>query len=485
MQGTFLRNLVFVVVLNLVVKPFYILGIDAGVQERVGAEVYGVYAALLSLSFLLNIVLDLGITNHNTRYLSQHPELMREQFAGIVGVRLVLVVLYASVCLCAGFVLGYGAEQLDLLGWLILNQALAAMLLYLRSNIAAMQRYAVDSLLSVLDRALLIGLVGWLLWGRGMHEEFRIEWFVRAQTLAYSASVFFAFVILRRSVDVLSLRWDRGRAWSILQQSFPYALLILLMTFYYRMDTLLLERLLPDGAMQAGIYAQAFRFFEAFNMFGYLLAGLLLPMFSRLIKSDGPVAPLAGMAFRLVWVGTLAAAVIGWVFAHEIMALRYSEHVAVSAPVFAVLMSCFVAVCTTYVFGTLLTASGDLRTLNVLAACGMVLNIALNLLLIPKYQALGAAWASLITQVLMAAAQAVLAAQRFGGWRGRSTTFGPVAYLMVLVICGALLHTWSPGLWAGGAVILATASLAAFATGTLRPAELREAMAFRAGAGKA
>ncbi|MBK6542205.1 MAG: oligosaccharide flippase family protein [Flavobacteriales bacterium] len=245
MQGTFLRNLVFVVVLNLVVKPFYILGIDAGVQERVGAEVYGVYAALLSLSFLLNIVLDLGITNHNTRYLSQHPELMREQFAGIVGVRLVLVVLYASVCLCAGFVLGYGAEQLNLLGWLILNQALAAMLLYLRSNIAAMQRYAVDSLLSVLDRALLIGLVGWLLWGRGMHEEFRIEWFVRAQTLAYSASVFFAFVILRRSVDVLSLRWDRGRAWSILQQSFPYALLILLMTFYYRMDTLMLERLLP------------------------------------------------------------------------------------------------------------------------------------------------------------------------------------------------------------------------------------------------
>ena len=311
MQGTFLRNLVFVVVLNLVVKPFYILGIDAGVQERVGAEVYGVYAALLSLSFLLNIVLDLGITNHNTRYLSQHPELMREQFAGIVGVRLVLVVLYASVCLCAGFVLGYGAEQLNLLGWLILNQALAAMLLYLRSNIAAMQRYAVDSLLSVLDRALLIGLVGWLLWGRGMHEEFRIEWFVRAQTLAYSASVFFAFVILRRSVDVLSLRWDRGRAWSILQQSFPYALLILLMTFYYRMDTLLLERLLPDGAMQAGIYAQAFRFFEAFNMFGYLLAGLLLPMFSRLIKSDGPVAPLAGMAFRLVWVGTLSAEAIG------------------------------------------------------------------------------------------------------------------------------------------------------------------------------
>ncbi|MBK8341324.1 MAG: polysaccharide biosynthesis C-terminal domain-containing protein [Flavobacteriales bacterium] len=439
----------------------------------------------MSLSFLLNILLDLGITNHNTRHLSQHPDLMRERFAGILGVRLVLVALYASLCLCAGFVLGYGAEQLHLLVWLIVNQALAAMLLYLRSNIAALQRYAQDSLLSVLDRSLLIGMVGWLLWGRDAGGAFRIEWFVWAQTVAYSATVLFAFAMLRRSVDVLPLRWDRGRSWSILRQSFPYALLILLMTFYYRTDTLMLERLLPDGALQAGIYAQAFRFFEACNMFGYLLAGLLLPMFSRLIKSGGAVASLAGMAFRLVWVGTLLAAVIGSVFAHEIMAWRYSEHVEVSAPVFAVLMSCFVAVCTTYVFGTLLTASGDLRTLNILAACGMVLNILLNLVLIPKYQALGAACASLITQVLMAAAQATLAARRFGGWRGMSGTSGPLTYLLVLVGCGAFVHAWSPGLWTGGAVILVTALLAAVATGTLRPAELRQALAFQTAPGKA
>lgn len=484
MQGTFLRNLGLVLVLNLFVKPFYILGIDAGVQERVGAEVFGSYAALLSLSFLLNILLDLGITNQNTRHLAQHPHLLREQFSGILGVRLVLVILYAVVCLFAGVLLGYGAGQLHLLGWLITNQALAATLLFLRSNLAALQRYSQDSLLSVLDRALLIGLVGWLLWGGDPQRPFRIEWFVWAQTLAYSAAVLAAFLMLRRRGDLGGIRWDRGRSWSILQKSFPYALLILLMTFYYRMDTLMLERILPDGALHAGIYAQAFRFFEAFNMFGYLLAGLLLPMFSRLLKTGGSVAPLAGMAFRLVWVGTLAAAAIGAVFPHEIMALRYSEHVEVSAPVFAVLMSCFVAVCTTYVFGTLLTASGDLRTLNILAAGGMVLNILLNLFLIPRYQALGAAWASLITQLVMAAAQALMVLRRFSGWRGISGAFGPVVYLVIVMTCGWVLRSWSPGLWVGGAVILGTSLLAAFGTGTLRPSELREALTFQAREGR-
>jgi|GEM_PF-5217839 len=45
MQRTFLTNLFLLLVLNLLVKPFYILGIDAGVQDAVGSEEYGGYAA--------------------------------------------------------------------------------------------------------------------------------------------------------------------------------------------------------------------------------------------------------------------------------------------------------------------------------------------------------------------------------------------------------------------------------------------------------
>ena len=65
----------------------------------------------------------------------------------------------------------------------------------------------------------------------------------------------------------------------ILRKSFPYALLILLMGFYYRTDGIMLERMLENGAYEAGVYAQAFRFFEAGNMLAYLFGVLLFPMF--------------------------------------------------------------------------------------------------------------------------------------------------------------------------------------------------------------
>ncbi len=433
MQRTFLSNLFLVLVLNLLVKPFYILGIDAGVQDAVGTATYGGYAALLSLSFLLNILLDFGITNFTTRHVAQHTHLMRKHLSGVLGARLVLVGLYAAVTFAAAYLLGYRGAQLGLLVWLVLNQALVAFILYLRSNIAGAQRFRQDSFLSVLDRLLLIAIVGWLLWGRVSGAPFRIEWFVWAQTGAYALTAVVALVLVLRLSGPVRPVWRPVFMWSIVRQSFPYALLVLLMTFYYRTDSVMLERLLPDGALQAGIYAQGFRFFEAFNMVGYLFAGLLLPMFSRMLREGEDTGPLTGLATRLVLAGALAVAVICSWNAQLVMDLRYTENTGASAPAFAVLVWCFVAVCTTYVFGTLLTANGDLRLLNRMAAGGMVLNVVLNLILIPRYQALGAAWASLITQSLTAAVQVVMALRRF------RMVVRPAIVLRVLVYIGALI----------------------------------------------
>lgn len=469
MQRRFLLNFALLLVLNLLVKPFYILGVDAGVQDAVGSAAYGTYAALLSLSFLLSIVLDLGITNQNTRHIAQHTHLMGKSVGGVLGVRFVLVLLYAVLTIGTGLVLGFRAAQMAILGWLVVNQALVASINFMRSNIAGSQRFRQDSLLSVLDRVLLIGLVGWLLWGRVGGEPFRIEWFVWAQTVAYSVTLLVAYTLVYRIAGGVQLSWRPAYAWAVVRKSFPYALLILLMTFYYRIDTLMLERMLPDGPVQAGIYAQAFRFFEAFNMLGYLMAGLLLPMFSRLLgekdsHARSGLTPLVRLAMRLVLTGTIAVAVFGSWNARAIMDLRYTAHTTESAPVFALLIGCFVAVCSTYVFGTLLTAGGRLKHLNVMAALGAGLNIGLNLLLIPRMQAEGAAWASLVTQVLTALAQIILAARLYGAklpmdlWLRTATyaaslvglvfALGELALPLMVVLfgLGALLLAWGTGM---------------------------------------
>jgi O-antigen/teichoic acid export membrane protein len=91
------------------------------------------------------------------------------------------------------------------------------------------------------------------------------------------------------------------------------------------------------------------------------------------------------------------------------MSLLYKSNIELSASIFQLLMVSFLGIATTYIFGTLLTANGSIRQLNWMALVGMGINVGLNLLLIPKMQALGSAWASLATQLFTALAQTILA----------------------------------------------------------------------------
>ena len=106
MQKTFLSNLSLLMVLNLLIKPAYLLLVEAEVQNRVGSEVFGHYSALLSLGFLLNIVLDLGINTFTSRELSRRNDVVSNYFSGVVLLRLLLAGVYFAVLTVLAMVLG-------------------------------------------------------------------------------------------------------------------------------------------------------------------------------------------------------------------------------------------------------------------------------------------------------------------------------------------------------------------------------------------
>jgi Na+-driven multidrug efflux pump len=69
--------------------------------------------------------------------------------------------------------------------------------------------------------------------------------------------------------------------------------------------------------------------------------------------------------------------------------------------------------CCTYVFGTLLTANGNMKQLNQMAFFSLSLNILLNYLFILKWGAYGAAMSTFITQGIAAVWQMLLAKRLF------------------------------------------------------------------------
>lgn len=410
---SFVGNLTLLLALNFLVKPFYILGIEAEVQNRVGSEVYGSYFALISFSFLLNILLDMGVTNFNTRNIARDSTELKKHFGGLTSVRLLLLVVYVIVVLILGLAIGYDGDQVRILFILALNQGFAASILYLRSNLTGLHLFRQDSLVSVLDRLLLIGMMAVLLWGGITSQPFNIEWFVYGQSIAYFITMMVALFLVTRHTGKFKLKFDAPYTAMMLKKSFPYALLIFLMMVYYKTDSVMLERMIDDNGRQAGTYAMGYRFFEAANMIAYLFAIILLPVYSTMIKNGQELGKITSLAFRLLFGGALILSTACFFWDEDIMSWRYLQDTAEAASVFGLLMFSFLAFSATYIFGTLLTANGNLKALNTVAVVAVVINIVLNVILIPTHQAYGAAIASLVTQIFVALCQLVIVQRTF------------------------------------------------------------------------
>lgn len=410
MQKKLLSGLFWVLLANLLVKPFWLLGIEVGVQNAVGNEAYGFYYAIFSFSYIFNILLDLGLTNFNTRNIAQHPQLIGKHLSGILGIKILLLGLYVVVTFTVGLLMGYGSAEFRLLALLTLCQFLNSLILYLRSNFEGLLLFRWDSLFSVLDRLLMIVICGCLLWSP-LRERFNIYWFVYAQLAAYVMTASLALVVIGRKAGLRRLRWDRRFFLVILRKSAPFALLVLLMAAYGHVDSIVLRAMASDE--QAGIFAGAFRLLDALTMVAYLVSVPLLPVFSRLCREGSEVSPYLRLVFWPMMLFAVGAAVACAALAEPLMSLLYHGRAAQYVPVFRVIIFGIIPIGLTYIFGTLLTASGYMRQLNTFAAVSLVLNIVVNMLLIPHLGAVGSAWASLATQSFMAVAQLLLSVRIF------------------------------------------------------------------------
>ena len=147
MKKKFFSNLVLVLLLNVVIKPLYILGIDAEIlriTELYDPGSYGTYFSLLSLSFIFNIILDLGINNFNTRNIAQNNQLIKKHFSRIFTLKLILSLLYLLILIFAGFFFDFSLKEIK---WLVIigfNQVLVGIILYLRSNLSALLLFKRD-----------------------------------------------------------------------------------------------------------------------------------------------------------------------------------------------------------------------------------------------------------------------------------------------------------------------------------------------------
>jgi len=439
MNRQFSLNIALLLGINGLIKPLYLFGIDRTIQNILPEGDYGLYFTFFNLSFILSIINDPGIQNFNTTFIAGKKHLLQKTFTSAVQVRTLSGILFLFSILLAGFFLGYHFNDLLLLFLVAFNHCLASLSLFFRSNLSAIGYFSLDSILSGLDKFLMILLLGLFLLNPQLQSHLNIYWFVALQGCAFLTTLLIALFILIKKTSPLG--WPNWKiSYSLLRKSFPYALVVFLMLAYTRIDAIMIERMLPLGKIEAGYYAAGYRLLDAANAIGFLFASLLLPMFAQIHNQKKPLTPLIGFSLNHI------IALSGWVsmilitYRGPIIQLLYPS-IHPSVPIILMyLMFTFICLAIGYIFGTLLTATGNIHKMNGLFALAALINISLNLLWIPSEKSIGAAKATLLTQIFVCLALIFTANHLLKLKLSLKYWIKPILYLGFLILIGFSLH---------------------------------------------
>lgn len=444
-ERSFYSNLFFSLGLNLLVKPAAIFLIDAKVQNIVGEE-YGIYFAVFNLSLILSILFDFGVNNLSVKLAAQDVNEAKLQFSSILIFRIALMLIYIIGLTIINLFVKLSTVEYLLILILGLNQFLIANIAYFRSFFAGLHWFRLDAFFSVLDRILLILSMGTILYLYS--DGFKwvsIESYALLQFCGYAVTFLIAGITLYLKIKPPFIKPKITLVKTLVKQAVPYALLIVLMTLYTRSDAIILKYI--AGIEEASYYAQAYRLIDALYMFAMVFAGLLFPMFSKMIK-DQPkaIGPLVAEASKLLLGSSIAITVFGFFRGGALIDQIYSNTSVDSGSIFFLLCIAFFGMASNLIYGSLLTANGSLKVLNMISLIGFVVNLSLNIILIPKVLdggAVIAAGVAALTQLLVALAQAIYCKRLFDlPLVDRQFFRYPVLILVLLLWYGIV--SWSP-----------------------------------------
>jgi O-antigen/teichoic acid export membrane protein len=152
-------------------------------------------------------------------------------------------------------------------------------------------------------------------------------------------------------------------------------------------------------------------------MFAMVFAGLLFPMFAKMLKENPQaIGVLVSQASKLLLGSSLAFIVFSLLRGGLLIDLIYSDTSVESGSILFLLSIAFFGMASNLIYGSLLTANGSLKVLNIISFVGLLVNIILNLIFIPKVLnggAVIAAGVAALTQILVALAQAIYCKRLF------------------------------------------------------------------------
>jgi O-antigen/teichoic acid export membrane protein len=362
--------------------------------RTLGPVDYGKYMFAFAFTEIFSILGDVGLHEYTIREMARRPQELREKLVGILALKTALSSLSAVVMIAILPLLGK-----DLPTSLAVAAFAVAQIGYswfYASTIAysVKQDLHIQAFLWLLEKALFAGAgVAVLLAGKDFVAVALSNTFV--QFFGGALSVW----IVWKKYGPFRLALDRGRWSGYLKAALPFGLIVAFFLVYFRIDSVMISFFRGDE--EVGLYNAAYNLISAFMFLPAGLVAALFPMLAaRYASPDEDLDVPFQRAARWLLAMSLPLAVGGSLLNQEVTRLTLGDTYMPAATSLAVLVWTLPVWFITFLQGNMLTVIERQKAVAVVGAANMVVNLGLNLAVIPAYGFTGAAVTTLLTELV-------------------------------------------------------------------------------------
>jgi len=364
--------------------------VSIGLLTRyLGQEGFGNYSLVFAYLSIFGIFSDLGLQLTMVRELAQKKESsiygaffwtksFLVIFATLLSWLFLLIFPYSKflkiAILIASF--GFALGSLNNFGTVIFQANL---------------RLDLVTLVDVISRVVTVGfIIVFVSLGRGLYS------ILNTILLGNLAGSILTIFLLRKFI-AFDFQFDFNLAKKIIRQSLPVGLISILALLYFKIDTLILS--IFRGAREVGIYSLAYKVLEnILVLWGYYMASVY-PLLAKFSKEKTKYEEIFGKSLKIGFWGGVGVLIIGWIFAPLIIKIlggeEFGEGITTLRILFAGLPLFFV---NNLFYHRFLTMGWSIEILEVIASA-LILNVVLNLILIPIWGYFATSGNTLVTEI--------------------------------------------------------------------------------------
>jgi O-antigen/teichoic acid export membrane protein len=365
------------------------------VSRHFGPALFGVFSFLTTIVVSANTFSSLGLDVWMVREITKAPEKAKQYFSTILGLKAGTSLVTLLLVFLIFQATDLPETTLHLL-WilsisLIFNTVSQTLWHYgdcFKEFVYHSFLWAASNIVKSLTGIALILLYGEL--------ELLIIGIVFAEALALILSLY----VIRRRFGPFAPQFQFSVWWSYLSRSAPIGLGVIFSVLYFRLDIVMLQLMTDDRVV--GFYSAAYKLFEIVVILPHSLMIVLFPsLVEEFHKDRGTFEISFKKAFMVFFMVGSSIALVFYSFSNEIIGLIYGNGFLFSVKVLDVLAIAMSLSFLIFLLSNILIVSGREMTNTWSLVGATILNVALNFALIPIHGELGAAWTTVVCEVVL------------------------------------------------------------------------------------